>query len=173
MAGLSEKTSLPLFFLPFFPSSSFLAREKKEAKKQTTKTQTTMAPKTTTMAEKKSGPKPAHRRAGLQFPVGRISTRMRKSISAKRMQKQAAVYMAAVMEYTAAEILELAGKIAVTHKKIRITPRHITLAISQDEELDKFLGNFKIAGGGVAPHIHAALLPKKKKQQQQDIVAAK
>ena len=44
-------------------------------------------------------------------------------------------------------------------KKKRIAPRHITLAVHNDEELDKLLGNVTIAAGGVIPHIHSALRP--------------
>ena len=51
-------------------------------------------------------------RAGLQFPVGRIHRFLRKGNYAKRVGAGAPVYMAAVMEYLAAEILELAGNAA-------------------------------------------------------------
>ena len=72
------------------------------------------------------------------------------------------MYLSAVLEYLAAEILELAGNAARDNKRTRITPRHIQLAVRNDEELNKLLGGVTIASGGVLPNIHAVLLPKKK-----------
>lgn len=61
------------------------------------------------------------------------------------------MYLAAVLEYLAAEILELAGNAARDNKKSRIIPRHLQLAIRNDEELNKLLGSVIISQGGVLP----------------------
>lgn len=59
------------------------------------------------------------------------------------------------------QVLELAGNAARDNKKTRIVPRHIQLAVRNDEELSKLLGDVTIANGGVMPNIHNLLLPKK------------
>jgi len=118
-------------------------------------------------------------KAGLAFPVGRVHRLLRKGNYAQRVGAGAPVYLAAVLEYLAAEILELAGNAARDNKKTRIIPRHLQLAIRKsshptirvywiltsllgnDEELNKLLGHVTIAQGGVLPNIHQNLLPKK------------
>ncbi|KAH7842936.1 hypothetical protein Vadar_010859 [Vaccinium darrowii] len=59
------------------------------------------------------------------------------------------------------EVLELAGNVARDNKKNRIVPRHIQLAVRNDEELSKLLGSVTIVNGGVLPNIHQSLVPKK------------
>ncbi|XP_011818239.1 PREDICTED: histone H2A type 1-J isoform X1 [Colobus angolensis palliatus] len=106
-------------------------------------------------------------RAGLQFPVGRVHRLLRKGNYAERVGAGAPVYLAAVLEYLTAEILELAGNAARDNKKTRIIPRHLQLAIRNDEELNKLLGRVTIAQGGVLPNIQAVLLPKKTEKRYQ------
>ncbi|KAL6500410.1 Histone H2A [Orobanche hederae] len=100
-------------------------------------------------------------KAGLQFPVGRIARFLKAGKYAERVGAGAPVYLSAVLEYLAAEVLELAGNAARDNKKNRIVPRHIQLAVRNDDELSKLLGHVTIANGGVLPNIHQTLLPKK------------
>ncbi|MBW0542500.1 hypothetical protein O181_082215 [Austropuccinia psidii MF-1] len=104
-------------------------------------------------------------KAGLQFPVGRIHRLLRRGHYAERVGAGAPVYLAAVLEYLAAEILELAGNAARDNKKSRIIPRHLQLAIRNDEELSTLLGHVVISQGGVLPQIHSELLPSKSKDK--------
>ena len=105
-------------------------------------------------------------RAGLQFPVGRVHRFLRKGHYPDRIGSGAPVYLAAVLEYLSAEILELAGNAARDNKKHRIIPRHLQLAVRNDEELNKLLSGVTIAQGGVLPNIQTALLPKKNEKGQ-------
>ncbi|GAA5970906.1 hypothetical protein JCM11641_004502 [Rhodosporidiobolus odoratus] len=95
-------------------------------------------------------------KAGLQFPVGRIDRHLRKGHYAQRIGAGAPVYLAAVLEYLTAEILELAGNAARDNKKSRIIPRHIQLAVRNDEEIDLLLSK-----SGVLPFLHPNLTGKK------------
>ncbi|NXS39973.1 H2AY protein, partial [Balaeniceps rex] len=66
------------------------------------------------------------------------------------------------LTFSPAEILELAGNAARDNKKGRVTPRHILLAVANDEELNQLLKGVTIASGGVLPNIHPELLAKKR-----------
>ncbi|XP_069828202.1 late histone H2A.L3-like [Dendropsophus ebraccatus] len=100
-------------------------------------------------------------KAGLQFPVARIHRFLKKGNYAERIGSGASIYLVAILEYLCAEILELSGNAAKDNKKFRISPRHIQLAVRNDEELSKLFHGVTIAEGGVLPNIQAILLPKK------------
>jgi histone H2A len=113
----------------------------------------------------------------LTVPVGRIHRLLKRGNYAQRIGSGAPVYLAAVLECElalvqllctlltcpdlAAEILELAGNAARDNKKSRIVPRHLQLAVRNDEELNKLLGSVVISQGGVLPNILSELLPAK------------
>ena len=103
-------------------------------------------------------------KAGLQFPVGRVHRFIKqRAASGGRVGGTSAVYLAAILEYLTAEVLELAGNVSKDLKVKRISPRHLQLAIRGDEELDTLIKG-TIAGGGVIPHIHKSLINKSSKK---------
>ena len=67
-------------------------------------------------------------------------------------------------------VLELAGNAARDNKKTRIIPRHIQLAVRNDEELNKLFGGVTIAQGGVLPNIHSVLIPKTTTKEGAEVV---
>merc|ERR1711972_889268 len=107
-------------------------------------------------------------KAGLQFPVGRLARYLKQGGYASRVGGAAPVYMAAVLEYIVAEVLELAGNAAKDNKKLRIIPRHIQLAVRNDDELNKLFGDATIASGGVIPGVHSLLTSKYKARDNYD-----
>lgn len=122
---------------------------------------------------KRSTSRTKTQRAGIIFPVSRVLRFMRAGPFFKyRIAAGAPVYMAAVMEYLCAEVLELAGNASRDHKKKRIVPRHILLAVGHDEELHKLLKNVTIPSGGVIPNINPVLLQKKANFTKKAIAAA-
>ena len=119
------------------------------------------AKKTGARGKKAISGKSRSAKAGLTFPVGRLHRMIKMGRYAPRTGSGAPVFMAAVLEYVVAELLGLAGNAARDGKKSRIIPRHIQLAIKNDEELNKHLGKATISAGGVVPNIHSVLLRKK------------
>ena len=105
-------------------------------------------------------------RVGLQFPVGRMHRLLKKGHHAERIEAGAPVYLAAVLDYLSAEILELAGNAARDNKKTRIIPTHLQLPIRNDEELNKLLSWVTIAERGVLSNIKSIFLPKKSEEAQ-------
>ena len=115
-------------------------------------------------AAKKSGSQSA--KAGLVFPVGRIGSLLRRGQYARRVGASGAVYLAAVLEYLVAELLELTVKAATPADKKkpvpRLNPRLLTLAVRHDEDLGALLQNVTLSRGGVLPSVNKALQKQQK-----------
>ena len=113
-------------------------------------------------AAKKGGSRSA--KAGLTFPVGRIQSLLRSGRFSKRTGASAGVYLAAVLEYLTAELLELSAKAVAQqkNKSKRITPRALTLAVRHDDDLGTLLKDVTLSKGGVIPSVNKALEKKKK-----------
>ena len=126
-----------------------------------------MAGKGTRKSGKAKKQQTAHSRADLIFPVGRLTRYLREGKYSDRSSVGAGVFMAAVLEYLCSEILELAGEHTKKDKRIQMMPRHIQLAVRNDEELNKVMCEAMIANGGVVPMVHSALFPKKKGSKEE------
>ena len=117
-----------------------------------------MSARVSTTARRKNQRLSKSAKAGLLFPVSRLSRYLKRACLRKRVAVGAPVYLGAVLEYLVAEVLELAGKAARDNKKRLINPRHLLLAIANDVELSKLLSGVTIREGGVLPNIHQSLL---------------
>lgn len=134
-----------------YNSSTAAAKEDKESR-----------PKRSFKDSRTGGKKTKAYRSGLMFSPARVKDDTRERMSSfDRLQAGTPVYLAAVLEYLTAEILELAGNSARDNHLVRIRARDIYLATQADEELTKLLKGM-IVPGGVVPYIHQCLLPKPK-----------
>ena len=113
----------------------------------------------------KKKPVSAHSRCDLIFSVARMTAKFREGRYSIRCGAGAGVFAAAVMQFLTEEIFLLAGDAAAAGKKKRILPRHIMLAIRNDEELSKLLAEAMIVEAGVPSNIHGALFKKGKLAQ--------
>jgi len=98
--------------------------------------------------------------SGLTFPENKIAALLKEHWLG-RVGAGAGIYLAAVLEYMCAEILELSGNAAKEDKDSpdEIKPRHIMLAIRNDEEFNRLCRTVVIPDCGALPHIPRALVP--------------
>ena len=111
----------------------------------------------------KQNPVPATRRAGIIFPPS-LAEKIIRNNHCGKVGSTASVYLAAVLEYLCAEVLELSGNAVRDMNSSRITARSIATAIELDAEINQLIHdmNWEVIGGGKIPNIYAVLLPKKK-----------
>lgn len=90
--------------------------------------------------------------------MSRIARFLKSGLYSAKVSLSSSIYLCAVLEYLSTELLELAGNAAKEHRKTRITPRHLLLAIRNDSEMDRFVAGATIKEGGALPGIHEQLL---------------
>eukprot|EP00966_Prymnesium_polylepis_P291744 6738240-Prymnesium_polylepis.1 len=96
---------------------------------------------------------------------------MKASSGLKRIGGSAPVYMTAVLEYVAAEILELAGNHTQSAKRKRVTPEDVILGIRSDRELSKLFGSIAVYTGDKLTGIGDALRPAPIKEKKTETTA--
>lgn len=74
-------------------------------------------------------------KAGLVFPIGRITGLLRKGLYAKRISEKASISMAALLEYLTSEILENCIDFTKSKKRKRIIPLFIRNSFLKDDVL--------------------------------------
>lgn len=104
-------------------------------------------------------------KAGLSFSVARCANLIKNVDKSIRIGQAAPVYLASILQHLMSEILELSGNVCRDGHKVCITPRHIFLAIENDNCLHSLFDrlNIYLLEGGVNPNIHNELLQNKKK----------
>lgn len=91
--------------------------------------------------------------AGLQFLVSHVHHLCN---YAEWVGARTPIYLATILEYLPAEILEQAPH----DNRTCIIPQHLQLAVCNDEELNKLLGSIINAQEGFLPNIQAVLLAR-------------
>jgi histone H2A len=98
-------------------------------------------------------------RAKLTFPIGRIGRIVKSKKYTPRAGGLTPVYIAAIAEYLISELIRESGNAAILTKKKRITPKHISMVLSNDEEFTTFFEKKSIYQGGSPANLQIPLYP--------------
>jgi hypothetical protein len=95
-------------------------------------------------------------RAELLFSVSRVRKLMLTQVSPKggRIGRTGPIVMTAVIENMVRILLEAARNVSRMYHQVRITNRHLMVAISMDESLNELYSKKYIVGGGVRQGSH-------------------
>jgi len=118
------------------------------------------SPRRSLFSSKSKAKQSKTKRAGLVMSVARVLGKLKAGRYSRRVGVTGAVYLASVLEYLVAEVLELAGNCARFFRKKRVSPRCIQLSLLHDKELDQLTRGVVVPQGGVRPYIHPVLLGK-------------
>ena len=110
---------------------------------------------------------------GIIFPPSMCEKFLRKFGNSNIMiTQESPIYLASVLEYISAEILDLSSSIATAHNRIRITVRDLEIAIRTDYEFNSFFNknHIQFIGGGIIPYINPIIMNKNKKKSEKNIL---
>jgi len=97
-------------------------------------------------------------RANTAMPVKRLKVRLQGAVPKdNRVTTEAAVALAAVMDYAVSELIDNACQACELKKSRTITARHIKLGVPQDESLAELFRGVTIPQGGTVPTFHPEL----------------
>jgi len=113
----------------------------------------------TSKASRSGAANMSKKNTGLVFNCYSVRRNLLRSGRVKKVKSEAAVYMAAVLEFIVAELMEIAGNCAGQLKTKTIKPRHMRLAVDEDFEFMELFESAHVVlpGAGVSPRIHAVL----------------
>ena len=100
-------------------------------------------------------------RAGLLFAPARCQRHLREGRFSTRVGSSAGVFMAGVLEYLTAEVLELAVDVAADMKNKTLQPKHLNLAFRGDQELGQLMHHATFTASSVPVVTHPFLLAGK------------
>lgn len=83
-------------------------------------------------------------KAGLTLPVSRVNRLIKKQSGVTRVGGSSPVYLTAVAEFVAAEVIELAGNYTLRGKRKQISLEDVSMAIRGDPELSYMLSSFRM-----------------------------
>lgn len=101
-------------------------------------------------------------KANTLFPVGRLNRLIKHGRFSDRVSSSAGVFLAGMLEYLTAEILELAGNQCHQHKMKTIAPKHLNLGVRNDQELSQLMCEVTIANSSKRVHVEDYFLKQKK-----------
>ncbi|XP_037368657.1 histone H2A-Bbd type 2/3-like [Talpa occidentalis] len=91
-------------------------------------------------------------RAELAFSVSHVERLLREGRYAQRLSASAPVFLAAVLQYLTATVLELAGSEAQNRGLTRITPELLDMAVHNNALLSPLFGATTISQVAPGPH---------------------
>jgi len=86
---------------------------------------------------------------GLIFPSHKVLKMLQKAEISSDLDGNSGVFLTGVLEYMAAELLDMASEVTVARKKRVIKPTHIKIAIKGDEEMSCFMKNVCLRNSGI------------------------